>query len=218
MPEQFTIMAQERQITGKRVRILRAQGLTPANISGAAKPSVAIQLPASELIGLLKRHGAGVLRIHIGASANAETAILSRIERNPISSAVLHVDFRRVLLDQVMRSHVPIHFIGEAPAVKVNGGMLLHLLDTVEIESLPGNIPEAVTLDISSLEEMNSILTVADIQVPANVKIMTSASEPVVTVKAPRIEVVEAEAPAAVAATEAIPVQEEAGGESASEA
>lgn len=218
MPEQFTIMAQERQITGKRVRILRAQGLTPANISGAAKPSVAIQLPASELIGLLKRHGAGVLRIHIGASANAETAILSRIERNPISTAVLHVDFRRVLLDQVMRSHVPIHFTGEAPAVRVNGGMLLHLLDTVEIESLPGNIPEAVTLDISSLEEMNSILTVADIQIPAKVKIMTSASEPVVTVKAPRIEVVEAEAPAVAAAPETVSGQQEAGGESVSQA
>lgn len=205
MPEQFTIMAQERQITGKQVRNLRAQGLIPANISGGAIPSIAIQLPTAELNGLLKRHGAGVLRIHVGANARAETAILSRIERNPITTAVLHVDFRRVKLDQVMHSRVPIHLTGEAPAIKIHGGLLLHLLDTVEIESLPGNIPESVTLDISSLEEMNSLLTVGDIQLPANVKMISPASEPVVTIKAPRIEVVEVEAPAATPVVEPTP-------------
>ena len=209
MPEQVTIMAQERQITGKSVRNLRVQGIIPANISGGEKPSIAIQLPAGELTSLLKRHGGvGVLRISIGSSASAETAILGKVERNPITSAILHVDFRRVRLNQVMRSRVPIHLTGEAPAVKLNGGMLLHLLDTVEIESLPGNIPESVTLDISPLEELNSLLTVGDIQLPANVKILSTASEPVVTIKAPRIEVPEVEAPAATPAESPTPAVE----------
>ncbi len=218
MPEQFSIKAQRRQITGKRVRELRAQGITPANISGAAKPSISIQLPADELSRLLKRHGVGVLRIHLGSGSSIETALLNRVERNPITSAVLHVDFRRVRLDQPVHARIPLHLTGESPAVRIHGGVLLHLLDSVEIEALPANIPEAVTLDISSLDELNSLLSVADIQLPANVKMMSPASEPVVTVKAPRIEVVEAEVPAAAAAPEAIPAQAEAGGESASEA
>ena len=214
MPEQINIQAQKRQITGKHVRDLRAQGLIPANVSGDAQPSVAIQLPADELNRLLKHRSTGVLRIHVGRGSNVETALLSRVTRDPITSAVLHVDFRRVLLDQPVHARVPLHLVGEAPAVKIHGGVLLHLLDSVDIESLPANIPEDVTLDISPLEELNSLLTVADIQLPASVKLLSPASEPVVTVKAPRIEVPAVEAPAA---PEAIPTPaEEPGGEGAS--
>lgn len=218
MPEQLNIKAQVREITGKRVRNLRSRGIIPANLSGDAKPSVAIQLPADELNRLLKRRGAGVLRLQIGAAPRSETALLNRVERNPITSAVLHVDFRRVRLNQPVHARVPVHIIGEAPAIRVQGGVLLHLLDTVEIEALPANIPEAVTLDISPLEELNSTLTVADIQLPGNVKMVSPEGEAVVTVKAPRIEVPEVEAPAAApeVAPEAAPETEQAASESES--
>jgi large subunit ribosomal protein L25 len=218
MPEQLNIKAQMREITGKRVRNLRAQGIVPANLSGDAKPSVAIQLPADELNRLLKRHGAGVLRLHIGAASRAETALLNRVERNPITSAVLHVDFRRVRLNQPVHARVPVHVTGEAAAIKIQGGVLLHLLDHVEIEALPANIPEAVTLDISSLEELNSTLTVAEIQLPGNVKMLSPEGEAVVSIKAPRIEVPEVEAPAAApeAAPETAPEAEQTASESES--
>ncbi len=215
MPEQFDLNVQARQILGKRVRRLRIQGITPANISGATMPSVAIQLPEDEMKRLLKHRTAGVLRIHVGKSSRAETALLNRVERDPITSEVLHVDFRRVRLDQPVRARVPLHLTGEAPAIKIHNGVLLHLLDSLEIEALPGNIPEAVTLDISPLEELNSVLTVADIQVPSKVKLLTSPDEPAVTIKPPRIEV-EVEAPAAAAAPEAAPTPEEATAEGAS--
>ncbi len=218
MPEQFDIKAQTRQIIGKRVRELRAQGQIPANISGGAKPSVAIQLPANELGHLLKRHGAGIMRIHLGRGSSVETVLLNRVERDPITSAILHVDFRRVRLDQPVRARVALHLTGEAPAVRIHGGVLLHLLDSVEIEALPEHIPEGVMLDISSLDELNSVLTVADIQLPANVKMLSSASEPVVTVKAPRIEAPAVEAPVAAAPEEkAAPMPEERGQQGASE-
>lgn len=218
MPEQFNIKAQVREITGKRVRNLRAQGIIPANLSGDAKPSVAIQLPTDELNRLLKRRGAGVLRLQIGSASRAETALLNRVARNPITSAVLHVDFRRVRLNQPVHARVPVHVTGEAPAIRVQGGVLLHLLDHIEIEALPANIPEAVTVDISSLEELNSTLTVASVQLPANVKMMSPEGEPVVTIKAPRIEVPEVEAPTAApeAAAEAAPEAEQAASDSAS--
>lgn len=214
MPEQVDINAQPRQVMGRRVRHLRAQGLIPANISGAARPSVAIQIPAVELRRLLKRHGANVLRIHLSQSPSVETALLNRVERDPITSVILHVDFRRVRLNQPVHARVPLHLTGESPAVRIHGGVLLHLFDTIEIESLPANIPEEVTLDISQLDELNSVLTVADVQLPANVKLVSPENEPVVAVKAPRIEVPEVEAPAA---QEIIPPPEELGGQAASE-
>ena len=220
MPEQFNIKAQARQITGKRVRHLRARGITPANINGAARPSVAIQLLPEELRRLLKRHSAGVLRIQLDRGSRIETVLLNRVERDPITTRVLHVDFRRVQLNQPVHARVPLHLTGEAPAIRLHGGVLLHLLDAVEIESLPANIPEAVMLDISPLDELNSLLTVADIQLPKNVKLVSAATEPAVTIKPPRIEVPEVEAPAAAPEVAPLPVEprEEPGGESASPA
>lgn len=220
MAERFTLEVEARQILGKKVRALRAHGVIPANISGGAKPSVAIQVSAGEMARLHKRHGAGLLYLHLGSDKNAESAILGRIERDPVTSAVLHVDFRRVKLNQPIHARVPIHLTGEPPAVKVEGGVLIHLLDTIEIESLPANIPESVTLDISSLAELNSQLTVADIGLPAKVTLVSSENEPVVTIKPPRIEVPEPEAPAAAAAeaeaeggTPETPPSEESAGE-----
>ena len=195
MAERFTLEVESRQVVGKQVRRLRAHGVIPANISGGAKPSVSIQIPAAEMTRLHKRHGAGMLYLQIGKEKNAETAILGRVERDAVTSAVLHVDFRRVRLDEPIHSRVPIHLTGEAPAVKIGGGVLIHLLDTLEIESLPTNIPDAVTLDISSLTELNSQLAVADITLPPKVTLVSAASEPVVTIKPPRIEAPEPETP-----------------------
>lgn len=202
MPERFTLAVQSRQVVGKHVRQLRASGVTPANISGAAKPSVAIQIPADEMARLLKRHSASVLYLQIGSEKSQETAILGRVERDPVTTHILHVDFRRVKLNQPVHARVPVHLTGEAPAVKIEGGVLLHLLDTIEIESLPANIPESVTLDISSLTELNSLLTVADVTLPPKVTLVSSETEPVVTIKAPRIEIPEVETPAAEEAAE----------------
>ncbi|HEX9036789.1 MAG TPA: 50S ribosomal protein L25 [Ktedonobacterales bacterium] len=202
MAERFTLAVEPRQILGKHVRHLRKDGLTPANISGGAKPSTAVQISAAELTRLLKRHGAGVLYLQMGSEKSAETALLGRVERDPVTTSILHVDFRRVRLNQPIHTHVPIHLTGEAPAVKVEGGVLLHLLDSIEIESLPTNIPEAVTLDISSLEELNSTLTVASIPLPPKVTLISPGSEPVVSVKPPRIEVEEPEVAAAAEGAE----------------
>jgi large subunit ribosomal protein L25 len=196
MADTVTVQVQPRAITGKHVRKLRAQGIVPGNISGGAKPSTAIQIPSADLTRLLKEHHTSVLRLRVGSAAG-ENALLGRVERDPITTAVLHVDFRRVRLNQPVRTKVPVHLTGEAAAIKDYNGVLLHLLDSVEIESLPANIPEAVILDISSLHELNSLLTVAEIQAPAGVTMLSAATEPVVTIKPPKIEVPAPEAPAA---------------------
>lgn len=197
MADTVTLQVQPRDVTGKHVRRLRAQGLIPANISGAEKPSVAIQISSTDFTHLLKERHTGVLRLRVGSSAG-ENALLGRVERDPITSAILHVDFRRVRLNQPVRARIPVHLTGEASAIKDYNGVLLHLLDTIEIEALPTKIPEAVTLDISPLNELNSLLTVADIQPPSGVTVLSAATEPVVTIKPPKIEV-----PVPEAATEA---------------
>lgn len=198
MADTVTIQVQPRAVTGKRVRRLRAQGIIPANISGGAKPSIAVQIPSADLTRLLKEHHTSVLRLRVGSAAG-ENALLGRVERDAITTAVLHVDFRRVRLNQPVRARVPVHLTGEATAIKDYNGVLLHLMDSVEIEALPTHIPEAVILDITPLHELNSLLTVADLQAPAGVTMLSVATEPVVTIKPPKIEIPEPEPEAAIA-------------------
>jgi large subunit ribosomal protein L25 len=198
MANEIKLRVQLREITGKQTSKLRAQGLTPGNISGGGKPSIAIQMSQRELTDLLKKPGAPILRISVDPSGETDTAMLTRVERNAISTAILHVDFRRVNLADPIKARVPLHIIGDSPAVKNYNGILLHLMESVEVEALPANLPDTLTIDISGLEELNSTLTAKDILAPANVQVLVSPDEPIIIVKAPRIEV-EAEQPAAEA-------------------
>jgi len=191
MANEIKVRVQTREALGKHARRLRAQGLIPANISGGGKPSTAIQLDSHELQGILKAHGAPILRITVEPGGELDTALLARVERDAVSAAILHVDFRRVVLTQPVKARVPLHTVGDAPAVKLYNGVLLHLLENVEVEALPRNLPEAVTIDISGMTELNSTLTAKEINAPTNVQLHVDPDEPVITIKAPRVETAE---------------------------
>lgn len=191
MANEMKVRVQRREVMGKHARQLRSKGLTPGNISGGGKPSVAIQMDQRELIDIIKHHGAPILRISIEPDGGNDTALLAKVERDAVSSAILHVDFRRVKLTQPIKARVPLRTEGDAPAVKVYNGVLLHLMEAVEVEALPANLPDAVTIDISGLVELNSTLTAKDIKAPAKVQVLVAPDEPVITVKAPRVETAE---------------------------
>lgn len=191
MANEIKVRAQAREALGRHAKKLRAQGLIPANISGGGKPSTAIQLDPHELHDILKAAGAPILRITVEPGGDTDTALLARVERDAVSAVVLHVDFRRVVLTQPVKARVPLHTEGDAPAVKLYNGVLLHILESVEVEALPRNLPEAVTIDISGLTELNSTLTAKDIKAPSNVQLHVDPDEPVITVKAPRVETAE---------------------------
>jgi large subunit ribosomal protein L25 len=188
---EIRVRAQVREAMGRHARQLRSQGLTPGNISGGGKPSIAIQLDQNDLRNIIKAAGAPILRITIEPDGKTDTALLARVERDPVSTAILHVDFRRVVLSQPIKARVPLHTEGDSPAVKLYNGVLLHLIESIDVEALPRNLPDALTIDISGLTELNSTLTAKDIKTPANVQVLISPDEPVITIKAPRIETAE---------------------------
>ncbi len=119
------------------------------------------------------------------------------IQRDRISGAVTHVDFYQVGAHQKIRVPVPIVFTGESPAVKAAGGILNRVMNEIEVEALPDHLPHEVRLDLSLLAEIGNTLYVRDIPVPANVQIISSLENAVVSVTEPRVEE-EAPAPATV--------------------
>lgn len=207
MADTLTVEAQPRQVEGKKVRQLRRQGIIPANLFGRGQDSRAIQVTALEVKRILAQHaGAKILRLQV--SGAADTVLIRHIQREPKTGAIQHIDFMHVDMTEKMHARVLVTLVGDAPAVKQHGGVLLHVLDSVEVECLPGNLPEALTLDVSGLDELDSSLHVRDLIAPTGVQILSDGDEVVAKIEKPRILVEETpaaateEAAAAPAATE----------------
>jgi large subunit ribosomal protein L25 len=208
MAEQASLAAQRRDVHGKKVRQLRRQGIIPANVFGRGRDSTAIQVQAHDLKRLLAAHG-GTRLISLRIDGADEAALLRHVQHDPRTGAIEHVDFMHVEMTQPIRARVPVRLIGEAPAVRVLGGVLLHMSDAIEVECLPRDLPESVELDISQLDQLDATLHVSDVVLPPKVTLLDDPNEPLVKVTPTRVtEEVPAPAEAAAPAPEAAPPTE----------
>jgi large subunit ribosomal protein L25 len=223
MVQQMELAISHREVMGKATKRLRKAGIIPANIFGHKEAPQAVQLDAIDFDRLRRSHAAtGVIALRLPDNSGVQTALIRHVQHDPRSGKVIHIDFFRVSLNERLNVKVPLHFVGEAPGVKIEGGVLLHLLDALEVECLASAIPEYLDVDISALTEIDSILHAEDIQLPPNFTLVTDPQEGVVKVAATRAEVAEEAAeeaaPAAAApATAPGALQEAAPGAAAEE-
>jgi large subunit ribosomal protein L25 len=110
------------------------------------------------------------------------------VQRDPRSGKILHIDFSRVSLTERITMKVPLRFVGEAPAVKDEGGVLLRLLDTLDVECTASDIVDYIEVDISSLTEIDSMLHAEDARLPASFTLITDPNEGIAKVAATRAE------------------------------
>ena len=206
------LTAAPRTVLGKRVRHLRRDGLVPANIFGRG-PSRAIQAPERAVDQLLTRGGRSGL-VSILVDGQSQTALLKTLQRDPRSGRVMHLDFQAVALDQVVSTAVPLRFTGEPPAVAREGGVLTHPVSELTVEALASNLPDAIEVDLSGLEELHSAIKVADLTPPEGVKFVDSEDQTVAVVLPSRAQV-EAEAEAEAGETPAAEAGAPAGEEPA---
>lgn len=203
MAKQVELAVSPREVTGKATKKLRREGIIPANIFGHGEASQAVQLLDLDFEGLRRGHHAtGVISLKVAGGKRAQTALIRRVQRHPINGKVLHIDFLRVSLRDRIAAKVPLRFEGTAPGVKVEGGVLLHLSDVLEVECAAGEIVEAIEVDVSSLEHIDDVIHAKDVPLPPNFTLVTDPEEAVVKITPPRIEKVE-EVEAAPAAAEA---------------
>ncbi len=205
MAQQTELEISRREVMGKAVKRLRKVGIIPANIFGHNEASMAIQIDAVAFERLRRSHGSrSVLTLRMPGTKSTQTALIRHVQREPQTGKIIHVDFFRVSLSERIRVKVPLHFIGEAPAVKTENGVMLHLLDAIEIECVARDIPEYLEVDVSGLTEIDAILHASDVKLPASFTLITDPEEGIVKVAATRAEVAE-EAAEAAAASEAAP-------------
>jgi len=209
MTQETVLQISPRVVMGKATKRLRKSGIIPANISGHKEESQTVQVEALAFEALKRAHGAtGIITLRLSNSNRAQTALVRRVQRDPRSGKILHIDFSRVSLTERITMKVPLRFVGEAPAVKDEGGVLLHLLDTLEVECTASDIVDYIEVDISPLTEIDSMLHAEDVQLPTNFTLITDPKEGIAKVAATRVEKVE-EAPEAAAAPAEAPAAEE---------
>lgn len=213
MADKVELEVSRREITGKATKRLRKAGIIPANIFGHKEASQTMQIDGVSFERLRRSHGAkGIITLTLPDGTGKQTALIRHIQRDPRTDKVIHVDFFRVSLKERLNVKVALRFVGEAPAVKNEGGVLLHLMDTLEVECEAGDIPEYFEVDVTPLTEIDAILHAENVPLPAKFTLITDPNEGVAKVSATRAEVVaEAEEAAAAAAGGTTPAPAEQG-------
>jgi len=162
--KQTKLLATTRETLGKKVRFLRRQGITPVHLFGHNVKSVALQCDTAQLKHALAQTGrTRLISLKVDKVKKPKNVVIREVQREPCTSELLHVDFYQVSMTEKIRVEVPIVPVGEAPALKFKGNFLLQELNTLSIECLPGEIPNRVELDLSSLAEAGQAIHVRDI-------------------------------------------------------
>jgi large subunit ribosomal protein L25 len=173
MMEEIVLNMEPRTVVGKQVKALRREGNVPAVLYSRRGEPVILQANNRELLRVLQRAGGSrLVKLNIAGAKDAPMALVREVQREPIKGSVLHVDFFGVSMTEAIKVEIPIRYEGASPAVTRNEGVLIHSMDAIEIECLPGDLIDAVSIDVSKLEKVGDVIRVSDLQVPAAVKLL----------------------------------------------
>jgi len=192
-----TLKAEERAVSGRKVKVLRKQGLIPSNIFGKKVESRAVQIDSKEFQGVYKEAGeTGLIELSIGGEKRP--VLVHGLQVNAKTDQILHVDFLQVDLKEKVEAQVPVELIGESPAEKQSLGTVVQYINEVTVAALPTDLPEKFEIDKVDLVEVDQAVYVKDLKIDnSKVEIKTDPEELVVKVEPPQ-KIVEEVAPVAV--------------------
>ena len=206
MAEIFNVEAEARETFGKNAaRRLRHSGRIPAVVYGGGGPSVSLTVDPKAIVRILHSEAGhnAIFTLHIPDKAPARVMLRDWLWE-PLRGDLMHVDMVRIARDAKLKVRVPVRITGEAQGVKIQGGILEFILREVEVECLPDDIPEHITVDVTELM-IGRQLRVADLPVSAGVKVLAEPSRVVAHVVAPKAEAAPAAETVEAAATPAEP-------------
>ncbi|MCG2712583.1 MAG: 50S ribosomal protein L25 [Candidatus Omnitrophica bacterium] len=183
--EKVILNVKSRQETGTSAsKKLRMRGIAPAVIYAKNEKPVQVSVDQREFIKFLHKHGeTAIISLQTEGDSKDETVIIKEIQYDTVKSRVMHIDFQRIKLDEKIRVHIPLVTKGDADAPGVKeGGNLEHILREVEIESLPGNIPKEIAVDVSNMK-IGDVIHVKELPVSVGVEILNDPDQAAVLIK-----------------------------------
>lgn len=188
--EKVVLKATPRTATGRQVRALRRSGMLPAVIYGHNVKPISISLEGREAGRVLGRLSSSSL-ITIDLDGKEFPSLVREKQENHIKRTLIHVDFMVVSLTEKIRANVGIILTGNSPAVKDFNAMLINGLNELEVEAFPQDLPESISVDISSLVKIGDGIHVRDIVLSDKVQILDTPDEMIVLATPPAKEEVE---------------------------
>lgn len=166
----------------------REKGMIPAVLYGQKKENKSLWLEELAFGKVFEKAGENtvvVLDLEGGAKDNV---LICDYQIDPLSGKFRHVDFLRINMKEDVETNVPLVFVGEAPAVKEKGGILIKVLDEVEVKCLPGNIPQEFEVDLTKLVNFEDVIAISDLAIPEGVEILDDPETVIASVSEPRSE------------------------------
>ena len=191
----FTIEAEPRHVTGKKVKTVRKSGYVPVSVYGPKTSPESLKIPYRALEIILRDAG-GTNVIDLKVNGGKTHKVLARdVQRDVLKGTIMHVDFFALDMDAKIRADIPIHLMGTSPAVASREGILLTGTNTITIETLPDRLLNQIEIDLSQLKQVNDAITVADLDLGEGVEIINEPEEMIARVSqtsAARAELLEA--------------------------
>jgi large subunit ribosomal protein L25 len=205
-----TLKVEKRKVLGKQVKKLRKSGVLPANVYGKNIKSQSLQVLAKDFMQVYEKAGETGL-VDISLDGKLTPVLIQNVQKD-YKGNTLHADFYQVNLKEKVKAMVPVEVLGEPKAVVDKIGILMNILDEVEVEALPENLPEKLEINVSHLANIDDQITVSDLKPPQGVEILTDATQVVSKIGELVTKEVAEEAAAEAAAAEAAKEAEAAEG------
>lgn len=220
--EAIELVAAKRSVSGKKVGTLRTAGVVPAVVYGRGVESESIEVNGREMERVYSQAGGNkIVALKVG-SGKPRNVLIHDVQTGSLRGELRHVDFYTVRMDEKLTAEVPLHFVGESDAVRNAEGVLVKQMESVDVECLPGDLPESIEVDITLLTDFEASITLADLKLPKDVELADAddLTQLVAKVEAPRTDAemaeleegVATELPEGVAEEQPAAVKEDSGG------
>ena len=185
MSNELILMAEPREIHGKKVKKLRREGLIPGVVYGpVVDGTISVTVNDRDFNKFFMAHGHSTI-FTLKWDGGDQPVLVREVQRDPVRQDILHVDFFAPNMKMKLRQNVSIYLDGD---VDVAGGTLQHSITEIEVEALPSDLPSEITIDVTGMEEIGDTITVADVPAIDKVEIITEPETVVASIVADAVE------------------------------
>jgi len=165
---------------------LRESGFIPAEFYARGVDNMHLSVPVKEFNKIFKEAGESTI-VKLIVDGKKINVLIHDVQKNPLNDTISHIDFYGVRMDEKIRVHIPLSFIGESPAIK-EGGVLIKAIHELEVEALPADLPHHIEIDLMKLANIGDSISVKDINLRKGVRVLVDDEIVVATVVEPKVE------------------------------
>lgn len=207
--QEIKLTVKKRDITGRKVKNIRKQNIVPANIYGKKVKSQAVSLALDDFEKVFSQAGeTGVIKVTIEGEKEERPILIQNVQFHPVTEKPLHVDFRQIILTEKVTAKIPVELEGEAPAVAQRLGILIQTLSEIEVEALPMDLLEKISVDVSKLVNIGDEIKVKDLAIDKKITLKVEEDLVVAKIESLAAEEVVPTPTETVAEGEGAPVEE----------